>query len=67
MQAGRPGVPRGTAEFLAWTSDLVAVPLVGYWQKDGRAARQVRFARLYGIEPGQREAWTPDYALAGAR
>lgn len=43
---------------------VFAVPLVGLWVKEGRAARCVGFRELTGIGPKDHRPWTADHALA---
>ena len=41
-----------------------ASAIVAYWRKDGRAARHVEYARLWGRERSDGTSiWTPDHAL----
>ena len=42
---------------------LGAVPLAGYWYKQGRAARKPAFRELTSMGPAGNRDWTPDHGM----
>jgi len=42
---------------------LGAVPLAGYWYKQGRAARKPAFRELTFMGPAGNRDWTPDHGM----
>jgi Holliday junction resolvase len=56
-------VPAERAEIISRAAWLDAVPLLAYWAKEGRKAREVAFARVQCVHPPLYLPWTPDYGL----
>jgi Holliday junction resolvase len=57
--------PIDRTELYKLACDLGHVPLVGFWAKQGNAARTIRFDRLLGNheDGAYRAPWTPDWAM----
>ena len=65
VQCKRDGylAPDERIKFMQLARHIGAVPLVGWWVKEGRAARRAGFKELISLGPAGNRPWTADHGI----